>query len=101
MNICITPMIQNIKQISYTIYIVDKGERKFVGTQEFGVNCKTQHFTLSEKTPNFHFIVTWSEPLFFGRDDLLYESNFIIDSKSIPYSNIVLNLQEVPREKLD
>ena len=73
MNICITPMMQNIKQISYTIYIVDKGERKFVGTQEFGVNCKTQHFTLSEKTLNFHFIVTWSEPLFFGRDDVLYE----------------------------
>nr|CAD2187824.1 unnamed protein product [Meloidogyne enterolobii] len=91
-------MIQNIKQISYTIYIVDKGEKKFVGTQEFGVNCKTQNFTLSERTPNFHFVVTWSEPLFFGRDDVLYESKFIIDDSD---SDIVLNLQEVPREKLD
>jgi len=81
MNICVTPGVTNKKELSYCIYIEYNinahSERitNFVGTQEIGTlnDCKEQKFKTEGNIENIQFIVVWSENIFFGKDDVLYE----------------------------
>jgi len=38
-----------------------------------GHDCKEQKFKTEENIKNIQFIVVWSENIFFGKDDVLYE----------------------------
>uniref|UniRef100_A0A915P768 Uncharacterized protein n=1 Tax=Meloidogyne floridensis TaxID=298350 RepID=A0A915P768_9BILA len=88
-NICVKPGVTNIKKLSYCIYIEyninGHSERitNFVGTQEMGHDCKEQKFKTEENIKNIQFIVVWSENIFFGKDDVLYESRFNVGKKEL------------------
>uniref|UniRef100_A0A1I8BE27 Uncharacterized protein n=1 Tax=Meloidogyne hapla TaxID=6305 RepID=A0A1I8BE27_MELHA len=110
MNICVTPGVGNIKELSYCIYIeyniVRNVNRKinFVGTQEIGVenDCKLQQFEIDHNMENIQFIVIWSENIFFGKDDVLYESRFnVTNEQLVTDRNITLNINAVEQTKLD
>ncbi|CAK5073905.1 unnamed protein product [Meloidogyne enterolobii] len=80
MTICVTPGVAHIKELSYCIYVEYtsghlRRKTDFVGTQEIGAlnDCKLQKFKTEGNIENIQFIVVWSENIFFGKDDVLYE----------------------------
>ncbi|CAK5078152.1 unnamed protein product [Meloidogyne enterolobii] len=109
MTICVTPGVTNIKELSYCIYIeyntVGNSERikNFVGTQEIGAlnDCKIQKFKTEGNIENIQFIVVWSENIFFGKDDVIFESRFNGENiKSLPDGTIMLDINTVGKTKL-
>ncbi|CAK5078620.1 unnamed protein product [Meloidogyne enterolobii] len=110
MNICVTPGVTNIKELSYCLYIeykiVGKSGRKinFVGTQEIGAlnDCKLQQFKTEGNIENIQFIVVWSENIFFGKDDVLYASHFNVKNEDfVPHGTITLDINTVGKTKLE
>nr|CAD2194193.1 unnamed protein product [Meloidogyne enterolobii] len=107
-NICVTPGITNIKELSYCIYIEYTSghltrKTDFVGTQEIGAlnDCKIQQFTTDENIENIQFIVVWSENIFFGKDDVLYASRFNVKNEDfVPHGTITLDINTVEKTKL-
>ncbi|CAK5073904.1 unnamed protein product [Meloidogyne enterolobii] len=109
-NICVTPGVAHIKELSYCIYIEYNtvGDSKritdFVGTQEIGAlnYCKIQKFKIEWNIENIQFIVVWSENIFFGKDDVLYASHFNVKNEDfVPHGTITLDINTVGKTELE
>uniref|UniRef100_A0A915P0Y0 Galectin n=1 Tax=Meloidogyne floridensis TaxID=298350 RepID=A0A915P0Y0_9BILA len=107
-NICVTPVVAHIKELSYCIYIeynIDGNSERitnFVGTQEMGHDCKIQKFKTEGNIENIQFIVVWSENIFFGKDDVLYASRFNVKNEDfVHYGTIMLDINAVGKTKLE